>query len=59
MFHVAYFSGAHPLNGDSGGPVGSGPTLLGLVDDIDGNTSKVLHLTDIYGGASWSVPGRH
>ncbi len=28
MFHVAYFSGAHPLNGDSGGPVGSGPTCL-------------------------------
>lgn len=56
-FHVAYDGGLNPLGGDSGAPTGNGDTLLGLVTDGGGNSSKTLHISSVCTCANWIVPG--
>lgn len=57
MIHVHYAKGAKPRGGDSGAPTGNGRTLLGLVTDQDGDSTKAKHMSDIYHGAKWIIPG--
>ncbi|MDQ2760609.1 MAG: hypothetical protein M3Y17_09330 [Actinomycetota bacterium] len=57
MIHVKYDHGADPLNGDSGAPTGNGPTLLGLVTDGLGDSSKARNMSDIHHTGRWIVPG--
>lgn len=58
MIHVHYARHANPIAGDSGAPTGNGRGLLGLVTDDVGDSSKAKHMSDIYHGAKWVVPGR-
>ncbi len=57
MIHVKYDHGADPIPGDSGAPTGNGPTLLGLITDGGGDSSKAKNMSDIYHTGRWIVPG--
>lgn len=57
MIHVHYAGGLNPLGGDSGAPTGNGTTLLGLVTDGGGDSTKAKNMSDIYHSGRWIVPG--
>jgi hypothetical protein len=61
LLYVTYPTSQPPVVGDSGGPTGNGPSLVGLMyalnsDGYHGYSSKALHLADRFPSQAWIIP---